>query len=37
MSFSFSKEAIEELKNQIDIVDACRKSVELGVRVEPNL
>ena len=29
MSFSFSKEAIEELKNQIDIVDVIGRSVEL--------
>lgn len=28
MSFSFSKEAIEELKNQIDIVDVIGRSVE---------
>ena len=29
MSFSFSKEAVEELKSQIDIVDVIGRAVQL--------
>ena len=29
MSFSFSKDAVEELKSQIDIVDVIGRSVQL--------
>ena len=29
MSFSFSKDAVEELKSQIDIVDVISRSVQL--------